>query len=583
MAEDLRIWRWPYSEFGVWREKQNDLLDETVTAAGVYTDDVLREIAANGFNAIWVHGLLQNVVPSDVFPEFGRRSAKHLAAMRELIARAGKAGIKVFMFMQPPRAIPVGSPFWKHHPEVGGQEEFLSTDDGGAVCMRSLCTSTPKVRRYLKTSAARLASELPDLGGVIMITASEYPSHCWGRRGRMFGEFGKRSHDLPTCERCLDRKPADIVVEIIRLVRDGIRSRSKSQKIVTWNWSWTSYEPSPAAAIIAGLPKDVILMAGFERGGTKQIMGKRRVMDEYSLSYAGPSAQFRRTLAVAQEHNLSMMAKLQIGTTHELATVPSLPLIGNLYDKARAMRRAGVTNFMGCWNFGNMLSANTAAFTRFFLCDRLPSKERALTGFATDYFPGCDAKAVVDAWHGFAGAMDCYPFSIPFLYASPVNFSLGYPLKPGPLTGRTIGRSWLMDKRGDELSVSLKAYSLAEVIRGLGELARHWKHAAKRLDRGLTACTAAAARQEAANAWVCYHSFRSAWNTYRVYRLRRNWNDGKLPAYQRIARNELDNLQQVLPLVKADVRFGYHAEAHAHMYTAAAIRRKIRALTVSAS
>ena len=44
-------------------------------------------------------------------------------------------------------------------------------------------------------------------------------------------------------------------------------------------------------------------------------------------------------LVAARERGLRVMAKLQLGTTHELATVPSLPLIGNLYDKARALRR----------------------------------------------------------------------------------------------------------------------------------------------------------------------------------------------------------------------------------------------------
>ena len=92
MAEQIRIWRWPYSDFGKWREKPDDLLDETVTAAGVYTKEVLCEIAENGFNAIWVHGLLQNLVPSVVFPELGRHSRQHLAAMRALIARAARVG-----------------------------------------------------------------------------------------------------------------------------------------------------------------------------------------------------------------------------------------------------------------------------------------------------------------------------------------------------------------------------------------------------------------------------------------------------------------------------------------------------------
>ena len=99
------------------------------------------------------------------------------------------------------------------------------------------------------------------------------------------------------------------------------------------------------------LPDDVILMAGFERGGRKKILDKMRVIDEYSLSYVGPSATFRRCADLARKRGLPIMAKLQIGTTHELATVPSLPLIGNLYDKVKAFKKLKIRSYMGCWNF----------------------------------------------------------------------------------------------------------------------------------------------------------------------------------------------------------------------------------------
>ena len=39
-----KIWRSPYSEFGKFTVIPNDLHDETVTAAQVYTDEVLKGI-----------------------------------------------------------------------------------------------------------------------------------------------------------------------------------------------------------------------------------------------------------------------------------------------------------------------------------------------------------------------------------------------------------------------------------------------------------------------------------------------------------------------------------------------------------
>ena len=63
-----RIWRSPYSRFGPMNSlRPDDTTDETVTAVDCYTDDVLREIAENGFNAIWLHSVLANITHLDIF------------------------------------------------------------------------------------------------------------------------------------------------------------------------------------------------------------------------------------------------------------------------------------------------------------------------------------------------------------------------------------------------------------------------------------------------------------------------------------------------------------------------------------
>lgn len=57
-----------------------------------------------------------------------------------------------------------------------------------------------------------------------------------------------------------------VVSELIQLVRDGVRAVSSTAQIIVWNWSWHLYEANPNPTIVAALPDDVILMAGFERG-----------------------------------------------------------------------------------------------------------------------------------------------------------------------------------------------------------------------------------------------------------------------------------------------------------------------------
>lgn len=578
MNDTIRIWRSPSSAFGHFTPVPDSWKEESVTALDAYTDQELAKIATSGFNAIWVHGNLNQMVRTAVFPELGPDAELHQQRLNALTERARQHGIKVFIYCQPPRAIPRQNAFWKHHPDVAGQVETLQGDDGKDIELYSLCTSTEKVKTYLYQAAVELASKVPGLGGVIMITASEYPSHCWARRGRIMLADGNFAQAEMQCPRCAQRKAENVVNEIIQLVRDGIRSVSSEWKIIAWNWSWSFYIQPPCAAIIEALPKDVMLLVDFERGGRKVIIGRERIMDEYSLGFAGPSEQFMNSLTVARKSNIPVMAKLQFGTTHELATVPNIPVLGNVFAKASAVRNLELPGFMGCWNFGNMITANTAGFNAF-LSGKLPEKrEDALCAFATEYFPGADADRIADAWLTFGKAMDCYPFSIPFLYAGPTNFAFILPLQPAPLTDKLVGRSWLMDERGDNMSNAIFGYTIEEIVAGFEQLTVIWLEGLKIFRDAVANCAHSHAKEELNTATVCYHAFRSTANFCKIYRLRSQWNDSMMPEYRAIISDELENLQAVLPVLQQDSRFGYHIEAHGYQYDASGVVEKIENL-----
>jgi hypothetical protein len=580
--DTIRIWRSPYSPFGQRTRIEIDSEAETVIAEQAYTDEELAGIAGEGFNAIWVHGLLHQLVNSPILPELGQNSELHLTAMRKLIVRAATHGLKVFIYMQPPRALPTDHPFWNTHPEVGGHtEERLPSDDStpGTIDFRCFCTSQPIVKQYLRDASERLASSLPDLGGIIMITASEYSSHCVARCGNTLGAMGETIIVKTTCPRCAEREPADIISEIITLMRDGIRAASNKMAILAWNWSWTFYYDIPCREIIEKLPKDVILMLGFERGGYQDYCGRKNAeVNEYSISFAGPSAQCIQAHKVATELGLRTAVKLQFGTTHELASVINLPLISNIFKKADFMRKNNMTGFMGCWNFGNMLSANSTGFNYFF-SEAAPDNEvEALQTFAADYMPGCDSAGVMTAWYSFAEAMVNYPFCIPFLYGGPTNYSLAYIPHPAPLNNISAGRAWLNDKRGDDLKDCLADFTLDEVIAGFDKLTVGWTEGVKLFEQSLAGCNGEHAVTELANAKVCGAAFHSTLNTFKFYRLRLDWSEEKMNEYSKIAEDEIALLEEIKPVVASDSRLGYHSEAHAYMFSETLIQKKINEL-----
>ncbi len=231
---EYRIWRSSRSRFGSEQLPSGDN-DETLTALHVYTDEELRQIADAGFNAVWIHGILHHLVRVQPFPELGTDCAGHIEAMRTLIERAGKFGIKVFLYMQPPRAPAAEDPFRLKHPDDRGEE--LKFPD---LTLRCMCTSARPVQEYLVNAGEALLKALPGLAGIILITASEFAQHCFSHRCHR--PLTKPWHVEITCPRCRKRTRAEVIAELITLLHQGVRKSSATAEVIAWNWSWERLE-----------------------------------------------------------------------------------------------------------------------------------------------------------------------------------------------------------------------------------------------------------------------------------------------------------------------------------------------------
>ena len=107
-----------------------------------YPDGFLQRLSAVGVNAVWLHAVLRELAPGGAaFPEFGAGHERRLTNLRALVERAKKYGIRVYLYMNEPRAMP--NAFFKNRPEVAGVR------DGARVNTRALCTSHPAVRQWM--------------------------------------------------------------------------------------------------------------------------------------------------------------------------------------------------------------------------------------------------------------------------------------------------------------------------------------------------------------------------------------------------------------------------------------------------
>jgi len=577
-----RIIRSPFSDYSG-DEVENCLQD--------YPETYLKEIAREGYNGIWLRVILREIVPSTPFPEFGNKGKEQLGALNKLVVKAGRFGVKVYLYLCEPRGFRAKDPFWQRHPEVKGQPVTFQATGGKDGLYFALCSSTTAVKEFLEESSFNLFRQVPGLGGVFLITASEHHTHCYSHFPKLQKEYSDPNIEAWSrakflCPRCIGRRPTEVVAEIIRLINRGVKSAAPKAEVIAWTWSWSILEPDPQKELIALLPKDVILMSDWERGGQKKVCGRRYPLDEYSFSYPGPSPRFKKQLEIAKKRGMRTMAKIQIGTTHELASVPYLPLPHLLAAKMQKLNEFRVDGYLGCWIMGGNVSPMSKLAGRMSQRPQV-SPSKAIKELAGAEFGERSAAAVTRAWRCFATAWRKYPFSIPFLYYGPINYATAYPLSLN-LKKKAPTASWRplpRDKKGhlllgDNLEVWVKPFGPQIIVNAFRELLKVWETGVAILRRAWEKDKQNQRLKEELN--LTKHialSIRSSINIIRFYLLLRKDRESRvLLQIKRIFKAEMQIAVEDKKLVEFDRRLGYHPEAHIHLFTLKDLDYKISLL-----
>jgi len=398
--------RFCFSYFGVFREPLLSEFDP-------HPEGLLALLADAGVDGIWMHEPLYALTPFPWDPTVSERYPERLERLAALVARAGKHGIRIYLYLNEPRPMPVK--FFERHPELRGV-----TDRGvlpGQVA--TLCTSVPAVQDYLRDGVASLCRMVPDLGGLFTITASESYTNCWSH------------HSAKECPRCSQRTPEEVIAEVNTLLGEGITRASSRCRLIVWDWGW---KDEWAEGIIRRLPPTAWFMSVSEwsipirRGGVINTTG------EYSLSVLGPGPRATRHWEIARRCGLKTVAKVQASTTWELGSVPYVPVVETAAKHAANLRAADVQGLMLSWTLGGYPSPNFEAIIEVGR-SRKVGVDEAMTAVATRRFGAAAAPAVVDAWRAFSTAFTEYPFCGAVLYNGPQHLGPANPLWPEPIGG----------------------------------------------------------------------------------------------------------------------------------------------------
>ena len=359
-----------------------------------YPDGLLQKLSALGVDGVWMQAVLRQLAPSPLFPEFGAGSETRLKNLRELVQRAKKYHVGIYLYINEPRAMP--KEFFADRPNLKGVQE----DD-----YYTMCTSAPEVRQWLADSLAYVFEKVPDLAGVLTITASENLTNCASH-----GQSAK-------CPRCKPRQAADIIAEVNSVIEAGVHRGNPKADVLVWDWGW---DDKWAEAAIGRLPKSVRLMSVSEwskpitRGGISTNVG------EYSLSAVGPGPRAVRHWAAAKKAGLKTVAKVQVNCSWELSAAPYLPVLDLIAEHCKNLISTDVSGLMLSWTVGGYPSPNLELVHQFDR-DPAPTAEAALEAVARARFGSEGAPFARKAWMAFSNAFQEYPYSAQVLYQSPIQ------------------------------------------------------------------------------------------------------------------------------------------------------------------
>ncbi len=549
--------------------------DELEDSVNYYPDTYLNRLAHDGVNVLWITIKFRDTVPSKIFPEIAPNGARRLAKLRDTVRRCARFGIRVYVFCIEPDSLTLDSPLLAKHPELKGHV----IDSRAAFCVSSRVG-----REYLIEATQTLFERVPGLGGMIVIPVGERFTQCSSIAQPESGTTEERCN----CRRCSRKAPQDVLYDTLAALRRGMNTADPMAELISWPYGQLIMWGEDLTVRAAGhVPKGVILQHNFETGGSARQLGKDRALWDYWLSVVGPSPAFELASRAALANGTRVSAKLQVGCSHEDATVPFVPVPGLLYAKYRRMHELGVSSVMQSWYFGNYPSVMTRAAGLLSFAPLVDSEKDFLLDLAARTWGG-QAAGVVNAWIHFRRAYEQYPAAHLFGYYGPVQDGLTWPLHLIP-RNRPLSPTWKLGypASGDFLADCLSsAFTLAEAATLCARMSEGWNIGLRSLGEAFRKSSQTSAQQvEWDVAQAIGLQFENAAEILEFYQLRERLAEltGKeailvLDAMSRIVDREVKRRRKMILLCERESTLGFHSEAEGFKFTPALIRCGLRSL-----
>ena len=531
--------------------------DELLDDIDYYPDEYLNRLAHNGTNGLWIYTSFRALIDMPQFPQNKADCARRIAKLSRVVERCRRYGVKVYIFaIEPMGLLDEEASNYTHM--LGGS----IINDRHPICMRQESS-----RDYIIGAVEKLFQTVPGLGGYISITAGERTTSC------------PSVSSYVNCPRCSRYSRGENLAYVVDCIKEGIRRAGTGADFISWTYSHRYWAEQDVREYAQKAPTDVILMQNFEDGGINMQLGKPRVANDYWLSYVGPCNHYIATAEEAKKRGCEMWAKLQVCNSHELATVPYIPVPGILFDKYKLARELGTTGVMECWYFGNYPSLMNRASSALSFLESFEDKDSFLLECAARLYGQSHAASVAAAWRTFEEGYKNYPTNVMFNYYGPMHDGVVWKLSLLP-KNNPLSRTWRLEDvpDGDRIGECLfRGHTLDEAILLSRSICRHWQ-------RGLSLLQLPEGNELLVLSQALAVLFASGSNILEFYRLRAQLGkeDGDAAAIlsqmRSLVLDELANTQKMHALSTRDPRLGYHSEAEGFKFFPEKLADRIQAL-----
>lgn len=523
--------------------------DELSDDIDYYPDEYLNRIMHDGANGVWIYTRFSDLIESSYLTHYGKGREPRIEKLNRVVKKCARYGIGVYVFAIEPVALTKEEA--EEYPAVAGANVYEGR--------RTFCTNTEFGKAFCEEAGRRLFESVPGLAGFISITYGERSTSC---------ASAYRHND---CPRCKDIAPGKVLAQAVDALTSGMKAAKPSATLVSWTYGHRTWSFDDICEYVRNAPEGVALQQNFDDMGYEDQLGRMRLAVDYWLSYVGPSELFRITAEEANKCDKPLFAKMQVCCSHEVASIPYVPVPGIIYKKYKAAHDYRVEGVMQCWYFGNYPSLMSKAAGELAYESFEDGEDAFLKRLAAIYWGESRADDVVRAWKNFERAYRLYPMNVMYSYYGPMHDGPVWELQLLP-KNYSLPRSWqtLDPTDGDRIAECLlNGHTLDEALTLVSRMVTYW-HAGLRELREV-ALTDDETRGQVSVAECLSVLFSSARNILDFYRMRDLLGHNEKPAeyldaMRTIVEQEIRHSLALIALCDADGRLGYHSEGEGYKF-----------------